>query len=57
MYHNFIGIDISKADFHVNIYGENLVSVYPNDMNGFKQFMTKTALALKSGLVILETTG
>lgn len=57
MYHNFIGIDISKADFHVNVCGETSVSVYPNDPNGFKQFIIKTRSKLKSGLVVLETTG
>lgn len=57
MYHNFIGIDISKADFYVAIHGTKKVSVFTNDEAGFKQFNQAYEQQLPVALVVLETTG
>lgn len=57
MYQDFIGIDISKADFYVAFHGETEVKVYSNTETGHKQLYTDSAKKLKKGLVVLETTG
>lgn len=57
MYHYFIGIDISKADFYVAIHGKKKVYVFPNSTDGFVKFTEHFQNLLKDSLVILETTG
>lgn len=57
MYQYFIGIDISKNDFAVAVYGENKSNTYPNNKEGFENFFYNKESILKNSLVILETTG
>lgn len=57
MYQYFIGIDISKNDFSMAMYGEKKATVYPNNLEGFTAFFSDYQTCLKKGLVILETTG
>lgn len=57
MYHNFIGIDISKNDFHVAVYGNNKVVIFENTPNGFKDFIRTNNQDLANSLVVLEATG
>lgn len=57
MYHNFLGIDISKQDFHANLHGEHPVNVYENTEHGFAQFYTSYRSYFSDGLVVLEVTG
>lgn len=57
MYQNFIGVDISKADFYVAKYGEKSAVMFPNNLNGFKSFCKKYQDIIESSLVVLETTG
>lgn len=57
MYQNFIGIDISKNDFAVALYGNSKTSTYSNELEGFTAFFSAHQEALKNGLVVLETTG
>lgn len=57
MYHNFIGIDISKADFAVSVYGDKKVSKFANNLEGFEELLEDTPVIAENTLVVLETTG
>lgn len=57
LYHNYIGIDISKYDFHVAVHGSKLTESFSNDKEGFKEFYTKYKEHLTQALVVLEVTG
>lgn len=57
VYHNFIGIDISKVDFYVATHGIKKVEVFTNNEAGFQQFYQKFEQQLHNALVVLETTG
>lgn len=57
MYHNFIGVDISKATFVSNIYGKNVVKTFDNNEKGFIAFSRFYKNELKGSLVVLEITG
>jgi transposase len=57
IYHNFIGIDISKPSFFVAVHGQNKVKEYDNTPLGINAFLQDHANTLKEGLCILETTG
>jgi transposase len=57
LYHNFIGIDIGKCTFVVNIFGNKATKEYENTAKGFKIFIKDFKNFLPSSLVILETTG
>ena len=57
MYHNFIGIDISKDEFHVAVYGNNKVTQFANSEKGFVNFVNTNKQILNDGLVVLEATG
>lgn len=57
MYHNFIGIDISKDEFHVAVYEKDGVLKFDNNNKGFKGFETEHAKILKQSIIVLETTG
>lgn len=57
MYHNFIGIDISKATFTVAQFGQQLSKNFENTNKGFREFYKEYKKSLPGGLVILETTG
>jgi len=55
VYHSFIGIDISKDEFHVAIFGNEKVSQYKNNKHGFKKLCDEHNIL--SSLVVLEATG
>ena len=57
MYHNFVGIDISKNEFHVSVFGNSKVAQFDNSEKGFKNFVTTNKQILVNGLVVLEATG
>lgn len=57
MYHNFVGIDISKNEFHVAIYGMGKVTIFNNNHAGFKDFNKANKQILANALVVLEATG
>lgn len=57
MYHNFIGADISKSDFHVGVHGMKITQSFDNNKVGFNKFFKTYKLELSNSLVVLETTG
>jgi transposase len=57
VYHNFVGIDISKNEFHVAIYGNSKVTQFDNTLAGFKAFKKANLQILSNALVVLEATG
>lgn len=57
MYQNFIGIDISKADFAVAQHLNKEVKVFPNTTQGFECFIENYSNVLNKSLCVLETTG
>ncbi len=57
MYHNFVGVDISKNDFHVAIYGNKVTQSFDNNTEGFNKFFATYSNELSNGFVVLETTG
>jgi transposase len=57
VYHNFIGIDISKNDFYVAIHGDKAAQPYANNHIGFNELFKIHTDELVNGLVVLETTG
>jgi transposase len=57
VYHNFVGIDISKNGFHVAIYGNSKVTQFSNSMKGFKEFEKVNKQILADALIVLEATG
>jgi transposase len=57
VYHNFIGIDISKNDFCVAEYGFNKVAKFANNEKGFAQFQAELKKVLPNSLVVVEATG
>lgn len=56
-YNNYIGIDIGKFEFVVNVYGIKETATYSNDEAGVKLFIKKTKHLLLDGLSVLEVTG
>lgn len=57
VYTNFIGIDIGKKSFVVNIHGRAEVKEYENSDEGIQKFLTENKARLGKALTILETTG
>ncbi|OIN84690.1 IS110 family transposase [Francisella sp. TX07-6608] len=57
MYHNFVGIDISKNDFVIAIYGSKKNFKYLNNSKGFNDLLDKHPILKDNSLVVLETTG
>lgn len=57
LYHNFVGIDISKKDFVVATYGNNKVKTYDNNDTGWQNFAQEYSEILTQAFVVLETTG
>lgn len=57
MYQNFIGIDISKNDFAVAIYGNKDTMFFSNNEKGFTEFFKTYKQVLSNSLITLETTG
>ncbi len=56
-YHNFIGIDISKKDFIICIYGNKNIEIYSNTQEGWQQFVAKYDNLIHQALIVMETTG
>lgn len=57
-YHNFLGIDIGKFDFHVSRFKSNKQVVrYDNNLEGINSFLEDYAEILPEALSILEPTG
>lgn len=57
MYHNFIGVNINKNDFHVAVYGTKSIKIFDNNQHGFNELLQALKAELYGGLVALETTG
>lgn len=57
MYHNFVGIDIGKFEIAVAAHGVKAVQMYKNEESDLKKMYQEYKKYLKTGLVILETTG
>lgn len=57
LYTNFIGIDIGKFTFVVNLYNSNNVDEFDNNSSGISQFLSEYSQYLKNSLCVLETTG
>jgi len=57
MYHNFIGIDISKKDFAIAIHGNKKTSKLDNNLEGFEMLLENYPIITNNCLVVLETTG
>jgi len=57
VYQNFIGIDISKNDFVVSVYGKQKVNHYDNTEEGFNKFLLDYSSELTEAFVVLENTG
>jgi transposase len=57
LYHNFVGIDISKKDFVVAVHSDNKVKTYDNNNTGWQNFAQEYGEILSHALVVLETTG
>ena len=56
-YSAFIGIDIGKFQFVINIYGEKQTHTYENNPSGIKAFLRNHRKILPSAFCVLETTG
>jgi transposase len=56
-YHNFIGIDIGKFNFFVNVHSQKNFHEYENTTEGIAQFIIEHKNILSNTLCILETTG
>ncbi len=57
MYHSFIGVDISKDEFHATIQSTNKVIKFANTRDGFLEFQRHYYQILPESLVVLEATG
>lgn len=57
-YHIFIGIDISKYNFVVGIFGSKKIATYDNDREGWQKFYIDNEVLLTGKtLIIMEVTG
>lgn len=56
-YNNFIGIDIGKEEFVMNIHGHKQTCAYENTTEGLEELYGMHKEVLDSGLVVLEVTG
>jgi transposase len=57
LYTNFVGVDIGKFEFVVNVHGSKNTKSYTNDSDGIAQFYQELSSKLTSALVVLENTG
>lgn len=57
LYKYFLGIDIGKFTFEVNVYGQKQTKSYKNTAQGIADFLKAKQRYLKEGLCVLETTG
>ena len=56
-YHTFLGIDIGKFSFVVNVFGQKTVTEYATTPEGFIAFFDEHKELLPNALCVLETTG
>jgi transposase len=56
-YRNFIGIDIGKKSFFVNLHGKKPAKEYDNTPGGIRLFLKGYKTALKDAFCVLEATG
>ena len=56
-YNNFIGIDIGKFNFVVNIFGQKSTKEFENSDSGIALFIKEHKKKFSSALFVLETTG
>ena len=56
-YNNFIGIDIGKFNFVVNIFGQKTTKEFENTDSGIASFIKEYKKKFSSSLYVLETTG
>tara|TARA_R110002050_G_scaffold57442_1_gene129506 strand:- start:70091 stop:70333 length:243 start_codon:yes stop_codon:yes gene_type:complete len=57
LYQNFIGIDIGKYTFVVNVNGQKATKIFDNTSQGIKTFIKNYKDILSDSLTVLETTG
>ena len=57
MYQNFVGIDIGKFEIVVAVHDIKAVQTYKNEESDLKKFYQEHKKYLKTGLVVVETTG
>jgi transposase len=57
IYHNFIGIDMGKYSFVVNIFDEKNTTEYENTLVGIAQFIQDHETRLTNALCVVEATG
>jgi len=57
VYKHFIGIDIGKLEFVVNVHGAKKTYAFNNELDGFNSLYQTLYDELKNGLVVLEVTG
>ena len=57
VYNNFVGIDIGKTEFVVNIHGSKKTYSYPNTIEGLSEFYQAHKKVLSDSLIVLEVTG
>lgn len=57
MYQFFIGIDISKHNFAVAVYGNEEHLSFDNTQKGYRAFCKRYAKIVDKSLVVIETTG
>lgn len=57
IYSSFLGIDIGKQEFVSHLKDDDKTKTYPNDLEGYKQFVDEHADFLADGLSVLEPTG
>ncbi|AEB26976.1 hypothetical protein FNFX1_1555 [Francisella cf. novicida Fx1] len=57
MYHNFIGIDISKNDFVIAVHRNKKAFKYLNNPKGFNELLKEHPILKNNSFVVLETTG
>lgn len=57
LYSNFIGIDIGKFNFVVNVHGQKSTKEFENTDSGINLFIKAYKKNFLSGLFVLETTG
>ncbi len=56
-YHNFIGVDMGKYSFVVNVFAEKTTAEYENTSAGIAQFIQDYETRLPNALCVVEATG
>lgn len=57
VYNNFVGIDIGKFEFVVNVHGSKKTDAYTNTIEGLSDFYQAHKKTLADSLIVLEVTG